>query len=193
MSSVNRAPANRLQDVLEPRPELLRALRQQLREQVAHLARRELRHALRRQAHEGIAAVRRPLPGAERCHGTTGRSPGQVIAHDGMMRKSSGSHTSEAHFASMALKSRMHLLEVLRVHGRRPLYNIGTGVWVTGGAQQSPFCSMNDNDDVWATCVSSSFRYACVWSAAVVVTMLLLKQGSVTGATQVIPVQKLNG
>jgi hypothetical protein len=67
-------------DVLEPRPELLRALRQQLREQVAHLARRELRHALRRQAHEGVAAVRRPLPGAERCHGTTGRPSGQVIA-----------------------------------------------------------------------------------------------------------------
>jgi len=66
-------------DVLEPRPELLRALRQQLREQVPLLARRGLRHAMRRQAHEGITAVRRPLPGAERCHGTTRRHAGQVI------------------------------------------------------------------------------------------------------------------
>src|SRR5690242_7728262 len=57
-------------DVLQPRPAVLRLLRQRLREQVAHLARRGLRHATRRQAHEGLAAPWRPLPGAERCHGT---------------------------------------------------------------------------------------------------------------------------
>jgi len=66
-------------DVLQPCPELLRTLRQQLREQIPLLARRELRHAMRRQAHEGIAKTRRPLPGAKCCDGTTGWSARQVI------------------------------------------------------------------------------------------------------------------
>ncbi|KAJ8104700.1 hypothetical protein OPT61_g10618 [Boeremia exigua] len=48
-------------DVLQPRPAVLRLVRQRLREQVAHLARGGLRHAMRRQAHEGLAA-----PGRER-------------------------------------------------------------------------------------------------------------------------------
>jgi hypothetical protein len=60
-------------DVLEPRPAVLRLVRQRLREQVAHLARGGLRHAVRRQAHEGLPATGRPVPGAERCHGTAGR------------------------------------------------------------------------------------------------------------------------
>lgn len=57
-------------DVLQPRPAMLRLVRQRLREQVSHLARRRLRHALCRQAHERLSAPRRPIPGAECCYGT---------------------------------------------------------------------------------------------------------------------------
>jgi hypothetical protein len=57
---------------------MLRQLRQRLREQIPYLARRGLRHAMRRQAHEGITATRRPLPGAECRHGTTRRLAWQV-------------------------------------------------------------------------------------------------------------------
>jgi hypothetical protein len=66
-------------DVLQPRPAMLRLLRQRLREQVSHLARGGLRYAMRRQAHEGLAAPRRPIPGAECCYGP-GRSARSINA-----------------------------------------------------------------------------------------------------------------
>jgi hypothetical protein len=62
-----------LSDVLQPRAAMFRQLRQRLREQVAYLARRRLRHEMRRQAHEGLAALGRPVSGAERCNGTRTR------------------------------------------------------------------------------------------------------------------------
>jgi hypothetical protein len=64
-------------DVLQPRPAMLRPLRQRLREQVPHFARRGLHHEMRRQAHEGLPTVRRQVPGAERSYGT-GRHAWQV-------------------------------------------------------------------------------------------------------------------
>lgn len=70
-------------DVLQPRPAMLRPLRQRLREQIPHIARRELHHAVRRQAHEGLPAVGRPFPRAECRNGTRRRRPqvdgGQVF------------------------------------------------------------------------------------------------------------------
>lgn len=57
-------------DVFQPRPVLLRSLRQRLREQVPYLARGELCHEMRRQAHEGFPASGRQVPRAKCCHGT---------------------------------------------------------------------------------------------------------------------------
>jgi hypothetical protein len=75
MTAVLTSPAL---DVLQPRPAVFRRLRQQLREQVTHLAGRELRYAMRRQAHEGVTAVRRQVPGAECCDGTIWRPSGTI-------------------------------------------------------------------------------------------------------------------